>query len=122
MYSDSVIHAARGWWVVDGGVSVYGRLLCALLCTGLAFAIATVQASAANPPTTIVLATNLSAAFSADAPDARLTEEALPHIGCILGRLHWPYSLRVVPWRRTYQDVKNNRIDGFFSPLFPCSN
>lgn len=69
-----------------------------------------------NKPT-VTLATNINSSFTAYAPDLSHQEDVSPLIDCIFDRIGQPYSVRVIPWRRAYQDVKNNRIDGFFTAI-----
>lgn len=68
----------------------------------------------ANAP--ISLATNISSAFSADLP-AGSNQELLPHLQCIFKQMGRDFNVQVMPWRRAYQDVKSNRIDGFFTAI-----
>lgn len=65
----------------------------------------------------VTLATNINSSFTAYAPDLSHQEDILPLVDCIFDRIKQPYSVRVIPWRRAYQDVKNNRIDGFFTAI-----
>lgn len=65
---------------------------------------------------TVQLATNISSAFSSDIP-ANAAQELLPHLQCIFEKINRTYSVQVIPWRRAYQDVKSNRIDGFFTAI-----
>lgn len=62
------------------------------------------------------LATNISSAFSSDVP-AGSSQSLLPHLQCIFKNIGIDYSVQVMPWRRAYQDVKSNRIDGFFTAV-----
>ena len=64
----------------------------------------------------VSLATNISSAFSSDMP-AGSAQELLPHLQCIFKKIDREYSAQVIPWRRAYQDVKSNRIDGFFTAI-----
>lgn len=64
----------------------------------------------------INLATNISSAFSADA-GASYEHNLQPHLHCIFKRMQRDYAVQVMPWRRAYQDVKSNRIDGFFTAI-----
>lgn len=74
------------------------------------------SAAAALAPITINLATNISSAFTSDfAPGS--AQNLLPHLQCIFNQMKREYSVQVMPWRRAYQDVKNNRIDGFFTAV-----
>ena len=65
---------------------------------------------------TINLATNISSAFTSDFPSGS-TQDLLPHLQCIFKRMGRAYDVQVMPWRRAYQDVKSNRIDGFFTAV-----
>jgi len=62
------------------------------------------------------LATNISSAFTSDLPSGS-TQNLLPHLQCILKEMKRDYSVQIMPWRRAYQDVKSNRIDGFFTAV-----
>lgn len=62
------------------------------------------------------LATNISSAFSSDLSPVG-TQNLLPHLECIFGDMGREFTVQVVPWRRAYQDVKSNRIDGFFTAI-----
>ncbi|WP_323816265.1 hypothetical protein [Cellvibrio sp. NN19] len=64
----------------------------------------------------VSLATNISSAFSSDMPSGS-AQELLPHLQCIFKKIDREYSVQVIPWRRAYQDVKSNRIDGFFTAI-----
>ncbi|MEN0037892.1 MAG: transporter substrate-binding domain-containing protein [Cellvibrio sp.] len=72
--------------------------------------------SAPSPNAPINLATNISSAFSADLP-AGSNQELLPHLQCIFKQMGREFNVQVIPWRRAYQDVKSNRIDGFFTAI-----
>lgn len=65
---------------------------------------------------TINLATNISSAFTSDLPNGS-SQNLLPHLQCIFKQMKREYSVQVMPWRRAYQDVKSNRIDGFFTAV-----
>lgn len=65
---------------------------------------------------TINLATNISSAFTSDLSSGG-TQHLLPHLRCILKQMGLDYRVQVMPWRRAYQDVKSNRIDGFFTAI-----
>ena len=69
-----------------------------------------------NHSQTVNLATNISSAFSSDLP-ADSAQELLPHLQCIFKKIERDYRVQVMPWRRAYQDVKSNRIDGFFTAI-----
>lgn len=62
------------------------------------------------------LATNISSAFSSDLPTGG-GQNLLPHLQCIFTGLGREFTVQVMPWRRAYQDVKSNRIDGFFTAI-----
>lgn len=65
----------------------------------------------------VILATNINSAFTADIPELLRSDDVQPQIKCIFHHLNRPYSVHIMPWRRTYQDIKNNRIDGFFTAI-----
>lgn len=69
-----------------------------------------------NQSSTIKLATNISSAFTSDLPVGS-EHTLLPHLQCIFNQMRRDYSVQVIPWRRAYQDVKGNRIDGFFTAI-----
>lgn len=71
---------------------------------------------AATKHSAVNLATNISSAFTSDLPSGS-TQNLLPHLQCILKQMKLDYSVQVIPWRRAYQDVKSNRIDGFFTAV-----
>lgn len=82
-------------------------------------------ASWADPETTVApavdkqavnLATNISSAFSSDLPSGT-GQSLLPHLQCIFTDMKRDFTVQVMPWRRAYQDVKSNRIDGFFTAI-----
>lgn len=62
------------------------------------------------------LATNNSSAFTSDYPSGS-TQDLLPHLQCIFNEMQWGYNVQIMPWRRAYQDMKNNRIDGLFTAV-----
>lgn len=64
----------------------------------------------------INLATNISSAFSAG-PVAGYEQNLQPHLHCIFNQMQREYVVQIMPWRRAYQDVKSNRIDGFFTAI-----
>ncbi len=70
--------------------------------------------SSVNEP--VNLATNISSAFSADL-SSTYEQALLPHLQCIFKQMQRDYSVQTIPWRRAYQDVKSNRIDGFFTAI-----
>lgn len=72
-------------------------------------------ADKASPPT-INLATNISSAFSATSA-AGEAQNLLPHLQCIFEKMQRDHQVKIMPWRRAYQEVKSNRIDGFFTAI-----
>ncbi len=78
---------------------------------------APLSAAAASEANRLILATNLSASYSADNDQDEDTRKVLPQLACIFGGLGINYSVQVMPWRRAYQEVKNNRVDGFFTAI-----
>ena len=38
-------------------------------------------------------------------------------INCIMQQTRQPYTLQVMPWRRARQEVKMDRIDGYFTAM-----
>lgn len=95
------------------------RLIFVLMLLGIS------SASWADPETTEVpaagnqavnLATNISSAFSSDLPTGT-GQGLLPHLQCIFSDMKRDFTVQVMPWRRAYQDVKSNRIDGFFTAI-----
>lgn len=72
------------------------------------------RAATENLP--VNLATNISSAFTSDLPSGS-TQNLLPHLQCIFKQMRRDYSVQIMPWRRAYQDVKSNRIDGFFTAV-----
>lgn len=77
--------------------------------------IASVSSSAAQKHV-VNLATNISSAFTSDMPVGS-SQSLLPHLQCIFKNIGIDYNVQVMPWRRAYQDVKSNRIDGFFTAV-----
>jgi hypothetical protein len=73
-------------------------------------------ADSAPDPLTINLATNISSAFSSDFPSAG-AQDSLLHLQCIFKQMKREFSVQVRPWLRAYQDVKSNRLDGFFTAV-----
>lgn len=70
----------------------------------------------ATPSAPVNLATNISSAFTSGVPSG--TEQTLlPHLQCIFKQVGREFTVQVIPWRRAYQDVKSNRIDGFFTAV-----
>ena len=76
---------------------------------------ATTETPAAGP-IAVNLATNISSAFSSDLPTGS-GQNLLPHLDCIFNDMGREFTVQVMPWRRAYQDVKSNRIDGFFTAI-----
>ncbi len=72
--------------------------------------------SPGKPGAVINLATNISSAFSADSATG-YEQNLLPHLQCIFNHMQREYAVQIMPWRRAYQDVKSNRIDGFFTAI-----
>ena len=85
-----------------------------LSCTS--FANTEIENSLAGNHVTVNLATNISSAFSSDLSPGG-AQEIMPHLQCIFNKIGREYSVQVMPWRRAYQDVKSNRIDGFFTAI-----
>ncbi|WP_331345268.1 hypothetical protein [Cellvibrio sp. UBA7661] len=69
-----------------------------------------------HQPHVVNLATNISSSFTSDLPVGS-EQTLLPHLQCIFKQMTRDYSVQVIPWRRAYQDVKSNRIDGFFTAI-----
>lgn len=78
--------------------------------------LAAYSASEANSSAPVNLATNMSSAFTSASP-LDSTQALLPHLQCVFNHLDLGFSVQVMPWRRAYQDVKSNRIDGFFTAI-----
>lgn len=76
----------------------------------------TVGEQLATQPRVVNLATNISSSFTSDLPVGS-EQTLLPHLQCIFKQMQRGYSVQVIPWRRAYQDVKSNRIDGFFTAI-----
>jgi hypothetical protein len=92
-------------------------LITALLgCNALAQIADDKNADSAPDHLTVNLATNISSAFTSDLPSGS-AQDLLPHLQCIFEEMKRGYNVQVMPWRRAYQDVKNNRIDGFFTAV-----
>ncbi|ACE82972.1 substrate-binding periplasmic protein [Cellvibrio japonicus] len=88
-----------------------------LLVSGAVWSSAGKNADLDKPaPTAVNLATNISSAFSSDQPTGD-TQQLLPHLRCIFHKINRDFTVQVMPWRRAYQDVKSNRIDGFFTAI-----
>ena len=85
-----------------------------LSCTS--FANTEIENSLVGNHVTVNLATNISSAFSSDLSPGG-AQEIMPHLQCIFNKIGREYSVQVMPWRRAYQDVKSNRIDGFFTAI-----
>tara|TARA_Y100001963_G_C6764731_1_gene441577 strand:+ start:194 stop:490 length:297 start_codon:yes stop_codon:yes gene_type:complete len=41
----------------------------------------------------------------------------MQQINCIMQQTRQPYTLQVMPWRRARQEVKMDRIDGYFTAM-----
>jgi hypothetical protein len=93
-------------------------LLIIIFCSGNVWAQADGEAQSASAIEnhTVNLATNISSAFTSDLPSGS-TQNLLPHLQCIFKQMKLDYSVQIMPWRRAYQDVKSNRIDGFFTAV-----
>lgn len=85
-------------------------------CNTLAQTLSESSKGIASENHTVNLATNISSAFSSDSPDGS-AQNLLPHLECIFKKMGHEFSVQVMPWRRAYQDVKSNRIDGFFTAI-----
>ncbi|HSC67952.1 MAG TPA: transporter substrate-binding domain-containing protein [Cellvibrio sp.] len=72
--------------------------------------------SQAATDTNVNLATNISSAFTSES-SAGNSQNLLPHLECIFKKMERTYTVQVIPWRRAYQDVKSNRVDGFFTAI-----
>lgn len=71
--------------------------------------------TAAQADSPLLLATNITSAYSSEAdPDTR---KILPQLSCIFKTMGVNYRVKTMPWRRAYQEVKNNRVDGFFTAI-----
>lgn len=90
--------------------------LVSLGCNTLAQAVDVIGNDVKTEDDTVDLATNISSAFTSDSPSGD-TQNLLPHLRCIFKQLGRDYRVQVIPWRRAYQDVKSNRIDGFFTAV-----
>lgn len=91
-------------------------LLVGICCCARAQLVGATSSDSAIEDNTVNLATNISSAFTSDSP-AENTQNLLPHLQCIFKQLGRPYHVQIMPWRRAYQDVKSNRIDGFFTAV-----
>jgi hypothetical protein len=87
-------------------------LFCFPLLLSLSFSVMSAEKSVP-----ITLATNIPSAFTSDDTLSDESPNVSPYLECIFHELHSDYSVQVMPWRRAYQDVKNNRIDGFFTAI-----
>lgn len=85
-------------------------------CNTQAQAVGAISSDLATEGATVNLATNISSAFTSDSPSGD-PQNLLPHLQCIFKQLERAYSVQIMPWRRAYQDVKSNRIDGFFTAV-----
>lgn len=65
----------------------------------------------------IVLATNISSSFSADATSNEDAQALLPRLDCVFEKMDRRYRVQITPWRRAYLDVKSQRVDGFFTAI-----
>lgn len=82
----------------------------------LAQAVSGTGGGSATENHTVNLATNISSAFTSDSPSGS-TQNLLPHLQCIFTQMGRDFDVQIMPWRRAYQDVKSNRIDGFFTAV-----
>lgn len=82
----------------------------------LAQAVSGTGGGSATENHTVNLATNISSAFTSDSPSGS-TQNLLPHLQCIFKQMGRDFDVQIMPWRRAYQDVKSNRIDGFFTAV-----
>lgn len=93
------------------------RILLTLLSAILAVeSAAQADGEQAHKTHVVNLATNISSSFTSDLPVGS-EQTLLPHLQCIFKQMARDYSVQVIPWRRAYQDVKSNRIDGFFTAI-----
>jgi ABC-type amino acid transport substrate-binding protein len=96
-------------------LALFGLVLCASIAAqAMDNEKTTVIPKKSNP--TINLATNITSAFTSDLP-ADNGQQLLPHLKCIFNYINRDYRVQIMPWRRAYQDVKSNRIDGFFTAI-----
>lgn len=96
---------------------VAASFCCSVICCSAMAQTADDTSSASAADKEIVnLATNIPSAFTSDFPFGS-AQDLLPHLQCIFKQMQRDYSVQVMPWRRAYQDVKNNRIDGFFTAV-----
>jgi ABC-type amino acid transport substrate-binding protein len=92
------------------------RFVCLWVLILIAFQAAHGVANPTDALPPVNLATNISSAVSAGFA-ADYEENLLPHLQCIFKQMQRKYSVQTMPWRRAYQDVKSNRIDGFFTAI-----
>lgn len=93
------------------------RLICSLILILAAPAIVAADVARSDTREPVInLATNLSSAFTSDTPSSS-PQNLSPHVECIFKKMKRAYKVQVIPWRRAYQDVKSNRIDGFFTAI-----
>lgn len=85
-------------------------------CNTLAQPVSETSSDPAAEASSINLATNISSAFTSGSPSGN-AQNLMPHLQCIFKQLGRSYSVHIMPWRRAYQDVKSNRIDGFFTAV-----
>lgn len=64
----------------------------------------------------ILLGTNVASAYAADYT-ARIEGGSIEHIECILKRMEYPQRIIAMPWRRAYQEVRKQELDGFFTTI-----
>ncbi|MDO8341968.1 MAG: hypothetical protein Q7T48_02095 [Cellvibrio sp.] len=85
-------------------------------CNTLSQTLGEVGRGSAAENHTVNLATNISSAFTSDLPSGS-PQNLLPHLRCIFKQMGRDFNVQIMPWRRAYQDVKSNRIDGFFTAV-----
>lgn len=73
--------------------------------------------AAIKPEREIRLGTNMHLADAADS-DRDVSQVAAPdQLQCIFERLNQPYAVFTKPWRRAWQEVRKEMLDGFFTAL-----
>jgi len=70
-----------------------------------------------DKPETLVLATNIGSSFSGIEGHDPDVHQVMRQVACILDSLKVDYQIQSMPWRRAYQEVKNNRVQGFFTSI-----
>jgi ABC-type amino acid transport substrate-binding protein len=79
--------------------------------------LARASSAAVSSVRTVTLATNIASAFTSDVPTQEYVHDLSPNLNCIFKDLQLQHKVKTMPWRRAYQEVKNNRIDGFFTAI-----